>query len=551
MSSFDYVIVGAGSAGCVIAHRLALESDASICMIEAGPPDRDPFIHIPAGFTRTIANPKVNWMYKARAGAWCGERLIEQPRGKTLGGSGSINGHVFNRGQAADFDDWEQRGNRGWSYGGLLPYFKRLENRLGPGDEYYRGREGPLAVTDLDWQHPLLDSFTRAANGLGIPTNPDYNASRQSGVMRSQRTILNGRRVSPARAFLRPALKRGRIDLRTGTLVDQILFEGRRATGVSVIRDGRTEIILARREVILCAGVFNSPQILHRSGVGPGAWCQEIGVPVIADIPGVGINLRDHCYVGISARVRNVRSINERASGLPLLWEIAKYAIARRGILALQPSMIYVSWKSSAEIAHDDIQLAFAPGSYDTERLMKLESYPGMTCAAWQHRPASSGYARACSRDPAMAPEIDMNYLAEETDRRVLLAALRLARTVFQAPEMAQFYDTETFPGREVESDDEWYDVMRRKVETSYHPAGTCRMGPGNEPDTVVGADLKIHGLEGLRVADASIMPSMISANLNAATLMIGEKAADLIMGREPLPIEHHTDEFESPKESA
>lgn len=330
-------------------------------------------------------------------------------------------------------------------------------------------------------------------------------------------------------------MKTRRIDLRSDALVERLLFDGRRATGVRVLQGGESRDITARKEVVLCAGVFNSPQLLQRSGVGPPDWLANHGLPLVAELPGVGENLRDHCYLAVSARVQNVHTINERAQGLPLALEVLKYLAARRGILALQPSLAYVSWKSGSEVENDDIQLSFAPASYDISRLMRLNSFPGMTCAAWQHRPQSKGTVRARSADPHEAPVIQLNYLAEEEDRRVLLAAVRLARRILQAPEMGPYYEIETNPGAAVQSDDDWHDVMRRQCETSYHPMGTCRMGPRSDPTAVVDDTLKVYGIEGLRVADASIMPDMVSANTNAATLMIGEKAADLILGRPPL----------------
>ncbi|MBN35247.1 MAG: choline dehydrogenase [Rhodospirillaceae bacterium] len=533
---FDYVIIGAGSAGCVVARRLSDANVGRICVLEAGPADRNLFIHIPAGFIRTVNNPRINWLYETEPGDWTGGRRVSQPRGKTLGGSGSINGHIVNRGQASDFETWAQLGNRGWSYAEVLPYFKRLETRVGTGDDTYRGREGPLTVTDLDWQNPLIDGFIRSAESLGIPRNPDYNGASQSGVSVAQRAVDCGRRVSPARAFLHPARKTGRLDVRTECLVERLIFDGKRAVGCTYLQGGRRHEIRANREIILSAGVFNSPQILHRSGVGEPGHLAGLGIDTVHALPSVGQNLADHCYSTVTARVKNALSLNERTRGLPLAWEVLKYAVQRRGVLSLQPSLVYASWRSDPAIADDDIQISFTPGSYDVLRNMKLDREPGMTAAGWQHRPESTGFVRALSSDPNEPPEIQPNYLDTENDRRVLLASLRLCRAILTADPLAAYYGFEMTPGPDCQTDDEWLDYIQATCGTTYHPMGSCRMGRADDPGAVVDDQLRVHGLEGLRVVDASIMPRMISANLNIATLMIGEKASDMLLSRDPLP---------------
>lgn len=534
--SFDYLIVGAGSAGCVLARRLA--EAGTVCVLEAGPPDRNPFIHIPAGFLKTAAAPGVNWLYSAEPGPWTGGRRIAQPRGRTLGGSGSINGHIVNRGQAADFDLWARRGNRGWSYAELLPYFKRLECRIGAGDDTYRGRGGPLKVTDCDWPNPLVDAFIEGAASLGIPRNPDYNGASQSGVAIAQGAIWKGRRISPAVAWLRPALATGRVKAVTGALVDRLLFDGRRAVGAVWLRGGARRRTFARREVILAAGAFNSPQLLHRSGVGPARHLAAIGVGVAHPLAGVGENLRDHCYAPVIARTRDAPTLNRRTRGLALLAEIARYAVAGKGVLTLPPSLVYLSWRSRPSVADDDVQITFAPGSYDPQGKARLDRLPAMTAGVWQHRPESSGHVRARSPDPRVPPEIQPNYLVAENDRRVLLAGLRLARAILRQPPLAPYYDFELHPGIDCQSDDQWLAAVGARCGTTYHPMGSCRMGPQSDPMAVVSDQLKVHGLERLRVVDASIMPTMPSANLNAATLAIAEKAADMILGKPPLPPE-------------
>lgn len=534
--TFDYVIIGAGSAGCVIANRLTTLGAAKVCVLEAGPPDTSPYIHIPAGFMKTVVDPRVNWMYETEPSHWTGGRCIAQPRGKTLGGSGSINGHIYNRGQRLDFDSWAQLGNRGWGYADVLPYFKRAERRIGEADDKFRGREGPLTVTDLDWQHPLLDAFIDAAVGIGIPYNRDYNGESQAGVSRAQRAIVKGRRMSPARAFLHPAKKTARLDIRPESQVEHIVFEGKRAVAVRYLRDGRSREVRAEKEVILSAGVFNSPQILHRSGVGPASLLSHLGITPIHVLPGVGENLKDHVYVPLVARVKGVDTLNERSKGLQLVSEVLRYLIDRSGILSLQPTLAYLSWHSDEVAKNCDLQITFTPGCYHKEYEKGLANFPGMTMAGWPHRTQSKGYVRARSTDPFEAPIIQPNYLDDPLDRQLTLVAIRLCRRIFATPAFAPYYDGEESPGSELVSDDELLDFCRHTASTCYHPMGTCRMSPYTDASAVVDDELRVHGLHGLRVADASIMPSMPSANLNASTMMIGEKASDMILARSPLP---------------
>ena len=459
-----------------------------------------------------------------------------QPRGKTLGGSGSLNGHIYNRGQHQDYDTWAQLGNRGWGYRDVLPYFKRSEGRIGAGDERFRGRDGPFKVTDLDWDHPLIDAFIAGAVSLGIPPNPDYNGQTQEGLGRTQRSIYRGRRMSPARAFLHPALKRRNLDLRVRAHVERILFEGRRAVGVRCRRGGRSLDLRAEREVILCAGAFNSPQILHHSGVGPPAVLAEIGVSVVHALPGVGENLRDHCYVPLVARVKGTDTINERARGMRFVREVLRYGIDRGGLLSLQPTLVYLTWHSDESIRNNDIQVSFTPASYGETYESGLDREPGMTCGGWRHRTESRGYVRARSADPFAPPLIQPNYLADERDQRGALAALRLARRILRSAPLSPYYAGEKTPGEAVRGDDELLAWGRESCSACYHPMGTCRMGSSDDPGAVVDAELRVHGLEGLRVVDASVMPTMPSGNLNAPTLMVAEKASDMILGRPPPP---------------
>ncbi|MDQ2987651.1 MAG: GMC family oxidoreductase N-terminal domain-containing protein, partial [Pseudomonadota bacterium] len=344
MDTFDYVIVGAGSAGCVLANRLSEDAGTSICVLEAGPSDWHPYIHLPAGFIKTFYNTGINWCYSQEPGPWTGGRRIFAPRGKTLGGSSSINGHIYNRGQHQDFDTWAQLGNRGWGYPDVLPYFKRLERRVGDGDAAYRGREGGLVVTDIDWRDPLCEAFIAGAVSLGIPRNPDYNGSTQEGVAYAQRTIHNGRRVSAATAFLHPAMKRPNVHVRTHAHATEIVFEGKRATGVRYTKGGKGGVaaeVRATREVILAGGTYNSPQLLQLSGVGSSDLLQSLGIDVRHALAGVGEGLQDHYAPRSTARVKNTKTINERARGLNLAMEAMKWAMTRRGILSLSPTLVY------------------------------------------------------------------------------------------------------------------------------------------------------------------------------------------------------------------
>jgi choline dehydrogenase len=535
MDSFDYVIVGAGSAGCVLANRLTEDPTTSVCVLEAGPTDWHPYIHLPAGFIKTFYNRRLNWCYSQEPGAWTAGRRIYAPRGKTLGGSSSINGHIYNRGQRQDFDTWAQLGNRGWGYPDVLPYFKRLERRVGAGDPTFRGRDGALTVTDIDWKHPLCEAFIEGAVSLGIPRNPDYNGTQQEGVAYAQRTIARGRRISAATAFLRPAMRRPNLDIRTHAQATAILLDGKRAVGVRYAQGGRggaTVEVHARREVLLAGGSYNSPQLLQLSGIGPAGLLQSLGIALRHELAGVGEGLQDHYAPRTVARVKNIKTINERARGLNLALEALRWGLSRRGILSLSPTLVYCFWHSGETAESSDLQLTFTPASYKEGEQGKLEDEPGMSVASWQQRPESRGHVRCRSADPFEPPLIQTNYLAHEIDRRVLVAGMRLARRLIASAPLAPYYEREDFPGPDVQTDDEFLAAAAQRAQTTFHPGCTCRMGPASDPASVVDDELRVHGMAGLRVIDASIMPRMISANLNASTLMIADKASDLIRGR-------------------
>jgi choline dehydrogenase len=535
MDTFDYVIVGAGSAGSVLASRLSEDAGVKICVLEAGPADWHPYIHLPAGFIKTFYDTRINWCYSQEPGRYTAGRRIFSPRGKTLGGSSSINGHIYNRGQRQDFDTWAQIGNRSWGYVDVLPYFRRLERRIGDGEESFRGRDGNLTVTDIEWRDPLCEAFIAGAQSLGIPRNRDYNGATQEGVSYAQRTIHKGRRISAATAFLHPAMKRGNVTVRTRAHATGIVFDGKRAVGVRYTKGGRGGQALevrASKEVILSGGAYNSPQLLQLSGVGPAELLQSLGIPVHHALAGVGEGLQDHYAPRSVARVKNIKTINERARGVNLALEALKWATMRRGILALSPTLVYCFWHSGETAESSDLQLTFTPASYMEGEQGKLENQPGMSVASWQQRPESRGHVRLRSSDPFEPPLIQSNYLSTELDRRVTIAGMKLARRLLSSAPLAPYYDHEDFPGPDVQTDDEFLVAATQRAQTTFHPGCTCRMGPATDPLAVVDDRLRVHGLEALRVIDASIMPRMISANLNASTLMIADKASDFVRGR-------------------
>jgi choline dehydrogenase len=534
--SFDYVIVGSGAAGSVLANRLTADPAVTVCVLEAGPPDRNPFIHIPAGFVKTLADPAVTWQFRTEAIPMTGGRRISTTQGRTLGGGSSVNGMVYNRGQPTDLDAWAQRGNRGWGYADCLPYYRRSENRIGLGDETRGRNEGAIPVTDMDWIHPLSEAFIAGCVGLGIPRARDYNAGDQAGVGYYQRTIRNGRRVSAAGAFLKPAMARPNLEVRTHARASRILFEGLRAVGIRYLaaRDAPVREVRARREVILCAGTVNTARLLQVSGIGPADLLARLGVPVVQEVRGVGANFRDHYASRFVMRAKpGVKTLNELSRGLDLVAQIARWATGRPNMLATTPSHVHVFWKSFEGLDQPDLQCVFTPGSYAPGKVYILDDYPGVTAGAWQHRPESTGWVRARSTDVFEDPEINPNYLADPMDVRIHLAGMRLVRRMLGTPELGRLLEAETLPGPAAQSDDELLDFAKRNGSTTYHLIGTARMGPETDPGAVVSDRLLVHGMQGLRVVDASVMPSMPSANTYATTMMIAERAADFIRGRD------------------
>ncbi|MBT4829741.1 MAG: choline dehydrogenase [Marinovum sp.] len=532
--TFDYIVVGGGTAGSIMVNRLSADG-ASVCLLEAGPKDRHPFIHIPAGYIKNIYSPKMTWNFKSKPELATANRSFPLPQGRVLGGSSSINGLNYVRGQSADYDNWAQMGNTGWSYGDVLPYFKRSERRIGPGDDAVRGRDGEMPITDLDLIHPVCEAFIKGAAQMGIPRNPDYNSGDQAGTGYFQRTIHKGYRYSAAKAFLRPARKRPNVDIRTNAQAAEILFEGTRANGVRYLRDvreGNAVEVRARREVILCAGALNTPKLLQLSGIGPAEVLGDLGIKVRVDLHGVGNNLRDHYGVRMVSTLKGVKTFNSMARGLPLGLEIVKWLWGRPSLLSVSPSLTHLFWKSSDALETPDLEYVMTPASFREGTVGLLDNMPGMTVGVWQMRPESHGYVRPVSRNPFDPPEINPNYLSDPRDQQVLLRSIHLGRKLMTTAPLQPWLTGKTNPDQDLQSDDELLDWARREGITVYHMIGTARMGPDGDPGAVVDSQLRVRGLQGLRVADASVMPVMPSGNTNAPVMMVAEKAADMILGK-------------------
>ena len=530
---FDYIIVGTGSAGSVLAAGLSEAAGATVLVLEAGGWDSNPFIHIPAGYVRTINSDVVNWRFDIEPEAHTGNRPMPLPRGKVVGGSSSINGMLYVRGNARDFDDWAQMGNLGWSYEDVLPFFRKGERREG-GDPVYRGRDGALTVSDMRSSHELTEAAIRAAEQLGYPHNPDYNGASQDGFAYFQVCQRGGLRHSAFRAFLKPALTRGNIELRTRAMATRVVVEAGRAAAVEYRRGGRLERAEARGEIVLAAGAVQSPQLLELSGIGRPGILRAQGVPVIAELPGVGENYRDHYMVRPVWRIVRTRTLNELSRGLPFLRELVRYALTRRGLLTTPPGMVAGFVRSRPELAAPDIQYHIIPASYDDQSTKKLARTPGMTVSTYQMRPASTGSIHIRSPSADEQPAIVGNYLSAEYDRAAVVAGLRIARELMRTDAMSRYVAFEEAPGEEVATDAEWLDWALATGVAIYHPVGTCRMGPPRDPGAVVDPRLRVRGVRGLRVVDASVMPTLTSGNTHAPTMMIAEKAAAMM--REDAP---------------
>lgn len=533
-AEFDYIIVGAGSAGCVLANRLSENGRYRILLLEAGGSDRRFWVQMPIGYGKSFYDPGVNWMYRTAPDPGLDKREGYWPRGKVLGGSSSINAMVYIRGQAEDFDAWKDLGNPGWGWEDVLPYFKKSEDNA-RGADAWRGVGGPLHVADVSRHvHPLNEVYIKGAMEAGLRRNEDFNGESQEGVGLYQITTRNGIRMSAARAYLRPAMKRTNLRVESKALATRILFEGKKAVGIEYRQKGQLHRARAAREVILSAGSIASPQLLQLSGVGPAEVLKPLGIPVLQESPAVGRNLQDHLGVDHLYRARKPTLNNELHPWHGKIWAGMKYLLLRRGPLCLSVNQGGGFFRTRPDIERPNMQLYFCPVSYikappGKRPLMSPDPYPGFLLGISPCRPTSRGYLQIASADPAVQPEIHPNSLSTNHDLQEMLEGVRFLRKLAATPSLSALIEEELQPGRAVENDEAMIADIRKRSSTVFHPVSTCRMGPV-PAENVVNHELKVHGLENLRVIDASVFPAVTSGNTNAPAIMVGEKGADMVL---------------------
>lgn len=525
--TFDYIVVGAGSAGAAVAYRLSENGKHRVLVLEAGL-ESHPWSRIPVGFAKLIDNPAANWRYSSEPDEGTANRRIPVPRGKLLGGSSSINGMVFVRGQSQDFDLWAQLGNRGWSYSDVLPIFKAMESYKGESDDEYRGRDGPLKVAESLESGPIYDAIIDAAKHVGIDNPQDYNGPSQDGISMSQTTIRKGRRMSTAYCYLDPARSRTNLTIQANALTERLLFDGKRCTGVRYTVNGQTCEATANREVVVSAGTVNSPQLLELSGIGQAERLKELGIEVVHELKGVGENLRDHYAPRMKWAIPKSLGLtyNDKARGLGLVFQALKYAFTDKGLLGMTAAPLRAFIRTRAGLDGPNAVIGWIPflvGDY-----YKLSKDSGVTAFTHILRSESAGSIHATSSNAKQPPAINFNFLSAQLDRDVTLEAMRITRKIMTAPPLHGVATDEIAPGANMDDDNELLDWVRNNAETTYHPVGTCKMG--NDPMAVVDERLRVHGIEGLRVADASIMPTLTSGNTNAPSIMIGEKCSRMVL---------------------
>ena len=525
-NSYDFIIIGAGSSGATIANRLSENSKINVLLIEAGKKEHF-YSQMPMSFGLFINKPGVNWRYKSEGESGTANRNIPIPRGKMTGGSSSINGMVYVRGQSLDYDTWAQHGNKGWNWSEVSKIFKKIENYKN-GDEIYRGNEGLLGITEIMDKNPLYDALIKSAISLGYPLNKDYNGPNQEGIARIQATIYKGRRMSTDYCYLKPALKRANLTLITEAMTEKLIIENKVCKGVIYKKNNKLYKVSCRKEVILSAGAIASPQILELSGIGNKEILNKYGIKIKHHLPGVGENFQDHFMARLQWKLKlKNASYNHLGRGINKYSEIAKYIFTKKGLFSMPAASIIAFLKTQKKLENPNIQIQYIPFSVGSLKKRIFHDFPGMAAACYQLRPNSRGAIHICSPDPYKHPNIKFNFLSNDLDRQVLIDAVKIMRNIVEAKPMDMIRDFEHSPGASVANDSEIEEYIRQTAETGFHPSGTCKMGIGSH--SVVDNKLKVHGLKGIRIADASIFPTIPSGNTNAACIMVGEKVSQFI----------------------